>query len=773
MASESLATSFRSGGGRPSAISKTNEASGGCCVGDDVGNMLPGVIESLQESPAAGVTANMYYSEKLGMFNLPSFQRQFGLKNQNFANIHTWGDTGDVNLDRDFFWCGPCMLEYQVDIPYRFAKPGDDCIAGTGTAMDRIMARPQFFYSWGAGYALTKQVEFNLGGAGTYRLDRYANFMAIMASCFSLMQRAALMKISGGGVMNDTFAVDNILGIGGSTAEFGRIQNYQYNGAAQPAYNGTTQALPPVFYGPVRDRWMVAIKTPHTNFHNSRIPRKTLDMNLMSSFFNLRVFTSSFQEVCDSGVGIMPVSKKVDRAGESSATAAQGFYYCARDDNATPFLEHIRQWDRLYELPGVEANLYVNSTMNANMDQVNIRSTGGISVGQACCPSAKIVSAAGNPTQILTPQTLPAISLNCIVSAMNLTNPELGAYNVLKTRLDQAVYYPFQHFTTQSYLIQDHPFKYLNMLNMINLDLPDLQASTNVRQLLNVNINIPVNPLTAMYIMVFREKDRVGLPISGYGNYSPALFWNGLKLPRYYLSYGQEVIHRKDSYVQHICDQLYNKCTPITIPYKGGFCTRSEACATIPASTASTGYSAMVDARGRNSGGRYNGVLRTSYMYEFSLCEIDPVEHEAIMQQTPSFLGEQLNFSFVIEPTLSALQDNPSHYDTHTDMSYLDFYSTELSNDANAQPIRRGQAEVSGLYNNMDTETGVYGARWPTEATAENMQGIPPDQKGYGPGTKANPWVLNNGNLLLQVVYAQNALWQLNPNFSKILFARG
>ena len=289
-----------------SSLIESNKTGGGQVSGYQVGDIIPGVLESLQESPAASSISTLYYEEALGAFQQPSFQKSHGTRNERIQNVEQWGDSGLFTVDNDIFWNGPACVNIQVDIPYRWNGPR---VTPAYLTKDSLV-QPQFFYSWGAGYAAVKQWRMNMGGAATYTLDRYANWIGIMASCMTMGQRAGLMKLSGGGVITCSLdSVDTLLGISGSTGEWGTTTNYSINGFKCGPNSGvpSTVNLPEKIPCLVRDNWLVCLKTPHTNFNNPKVRRRPLDTKLFSEHFTVDFWLAQFDEICDSGTGAGPV----------------------------------------------------------------------------------------------------------------------------------------------------------------------------------------------------------------------------------------------------------------------------------------------------------------------------------------------------------------------------------------------------------------------------------------------------------------------------------
>jgi len=706
-----------------STLIESNRASSGMVEGSQIGKMLPGKLESLQESAYAKSSNSLYYPEALGQFNAPSFQRCFGVKNSRVDNIDRWGSSGTFTIDNDIFWNGPAALQIKVPLKQRWAGP-----LSNQNINYVVPFRPSFFYSWGAGFAAVKYLRMNMGGAGEYTLDRYANYVGVMCSCFSVMQRYELMKLSGGGVIDDT-AMSGFFGLKFETATYGTVTNKGRFGedVSTQVYNAVIQKKARI---PVEDNWIVPFKTPHTNYQNPRTRRLPIDTKLFSEHFTVDVWLSNFDEVCDSGTGVPIVNLAANVGG------ATGYQFAAADlvDLGYESSQHYRQYQNIYGNPNWGNAGEVLMKKFDGTDVASFLNTDGSEVGDIYLYPLDSETLSNNIGSLLTPETLPELEVSTLVSSMRLTNDLLGAYDVLKTRTDQAVYYPFQHFTTQVYSVRNGQFGGFTLDDMIKMtDLSAYPANERTSTPITHPINIPVNPMSAMYIAVAREKDRYGLGISTPGGYSPCLFWNLLELPYLEVTYGATPLLRYSNTAEYLSEQTYEHCSPLQIPYMGGLCLRTE-------QTAEDVF------------GKYKGVLRNSWIYEVSFVEMEPLRDESFFQQTPSFQGEQLNVSFRINP--STLVKN--NYEPSLEMSYISNYKGNQGL-VNAIALRNFSNDMIGAQN----------------AVNGSIPGIPNTELGTFSNT-ANVWHLNNDqNLMLIVVYAQNALWQLNPNASKIVFARG
>lgn len=755
---------------------ESNAAGQGGVVGEQVGGMMPGILESLQESGAAIDSSSLYYEEALGQFNAPSFQRNYGIKNKRVDNIEKFGDRGTFTIDNDIFWNGPAAISIKIRLFPRWRG----YTQGNNFSVTPHFMYPSFFYSWGAGYAATKELRFNMGGAGQYTLDRYANFVGVFASCFSVMQRYSLMKLSGGGVINDHTGQDTSFGFAYNTATYGSVENKWFDGVASDGVD-TRTLIPLRVRVPYEDNWIVSYKTPHTNYQNPRIRRRPLDTKLFSESFTVDLQTANFDEMCDSGTNVPPLQLQTDAQGGGVAvTGYAGKFPIIAGNRGLGFgdivvdSENFRQYQLNYT-PGAANNLgpynaatkvtlaRLNGTDNTTFNQVS--NCGGL---VRFLPNTDATKAAiGEP---LTSNTLPTLTIETLISSMRLTNDMLGAYDVLKTRTDQAVYYPFQHFTTQIYYTQNTLYGNATLKDYINQTVAMFPESDNNLTPIRQAIAIPVNPMTAMYVGVLREKDRVGLGVSTLGGYSPCLFWNFLELPFLELTYGSEPLLRYESTTSYISEQTYEHCSPLQIPYKGGICLKSERVGASNINSNGVAFSLAANAgayQSTNTAGLYTGVLRNAWVYELSLVEMEPLRNEAFFQQTPSFQGEQLNLSFRINP--STLSANTTHYSPTSDRSYLSSYYG-ISPNLTQPTLDPGVVEHVAL---ILPETDNNQATQVDAATV--ALGIDPSLKG-GPSStrKVDVWHMNNdANLMLVVIYAQNALWQLNPNMSKMVFARG
>lgn len=804
--------------GAPTVI-PSNQMGAGAVQGDQLGDQLPGILASLQESPEATKTSNLYYLESVGQFTQPSYQRAIG-----FANLPVpvtqWGDSASVSVNSDLFWRGPMLLNCTFNIPYAYygplaySKAGshlktstsstsnayedlsyDNSHAWTAQYAAAINVRPRMFYSWGAAYANLREIRMNLGGAMSYVLDHMSNFVALMASCPSIIQRAALMRAAGQGTLIPDKVGEQMLGLTHNSCEIGMLQCFtadggststtsSYNSAAAFGGSGTPQTGPTAVPAPIIEHWITAIKTPHTNFHSMQQYRRPIDTRLFSTDFIFDFFTApSLDSFVDSGLGYQPLLGICPSANNEQVPSSLAGYLIPQAFNWKLWRTHdglfpSMLYRQLY-LPNY-ANLITSSASTAshmvglvNADITSVAGGAGGSTAQdyrSCQYTSwlRIAQSAGyenaygpspalsGPTHYLNPSngtTFPTPMYNTIISSSRMANPALGAKAILETRSDLCIYYPFQHFTSQVYRVNQittstgvNPYNpngsYSSTTPYVNTTVGGqgygLLSEANVRNFtaspfsyqnpLNVAISIPNNPLCCLYIMVMREKDRMSLGYSTVGQYSPALYWNALELQAMNLSYSSQILQRYGNLDEYFLAQLHERVEPLIVPFRGGCVRRSD----LPLERPDLIQNAV----------GYPGAWYNSYIYELPMVDQLPIRNEAFFQQTPGFRGELLNFNFWINPTLKP--SSPQDYDFRSIISFDNATTSFTPN-------------TTIWYDYCERLAG-----W--------CPGIPQSACAENPGIN---WNLNNDNLLVVCVFAQNALWQLNPLGCKVIFARG
>lgn len=801
--------------GAPTVI-PSNQVGTGLIQGDQLGDQLPGILASLQESPEATKTSSLYYQDSVGKFTQPSFQRSVGALNLPIP-INQFGDGGSVEINPDMYWKGPFLVSCTFNIPYAYYGPvvyrprfnlfESTTATSTGTIYDDPSfsagdsyflqyagsgnVRPRIFYSWGAAYANLREIRMNMGGAFSYVLDHYSNFVAVMASCTSMIQRAALMKAAGSGTMIPDYNAERQLGIAHDSCEIGMIPCYTADGGStsttasylnSSAFGVGGQTGPSALPGPLIEHWLVAIKTPHTNFHSSQQYRRPIDTRLFSSNFVIDFFTSpNLDTFIDSGVGspyfagMYPSSSSwlpnTENLQYIIPASSQPGFWKARDGLFPSML-----YRQLY-IPNYSTLVASTPDKNDKFGMLNFDKTtspggaGGSSVyqyRQAQYTDMKSIALSAGYTNTYGSQASSGISTNyfnpanrstfptplysTIISASRLSNDQLGAKQILETRADLCVYYPFQHFTSQVYrvnqittstgvspysadgvFVPSTPFTntitggqgygLLNVKNMKNFTA----SPYSYQNPLNVAISIPNNPLTVMYLMVMREKDRMALGYSTVGQYSPCLYWNALELQAFNLNYSAQILQKYNNLDEYFLLQLQERCEPLVVPFRGGVICRRD----LPLDTPELIQETV----------SYPGSWYNSYIYELPMVDQLPLRNEAFFQQTPGFRGEMLSFNFWIKPSIRP------------------FYSNDFD-------FRQSITPVAASTNTQGT-LSYYNY---VERIAAYCPGIPQSACNDNPGTT---WNLNNDNLLVVCVFAQNALWQLNPLSCKVVFARG
>jgi hypothetical protein len=824
-----MSTGFRVQGA-PSAI-QSNVVGAGLIEGDQLGDQLPGVLQSLQEGPEASKTSTLYYNESVGKFNQPAFQRSFGAFNLNVP-INRFGDSGSIEVNPDIYWKGPALFTTQFTIPYAYYGPicyknrndyGPNANNGvfnpanpteipweyrSGTTDNNFVAlsaatataRPRFFYSWGAAYANLRQIRLNMGGAMSYVLDHYSNFVGIMASCVTLSQRAALMKAAGSGVMIPDARGEHVFGVSHHAAEYGSIPLYSADGGTLSDANaqasmrmfgqagsGTPQTGPSAICGPVIEHWTAVVKTPHTNFNSMHQYRRPIDTRLFSSNFVIDYFTNAALDTfIDSGTGWQPLvgcipGQVTDTAYPSNYNGllipqqfsnkvwlpSDGLFpsmlyrqlmipnfsnVAAAADDTNMHLMTFYNFDKTSVVGGAAGS----TAQDYRVTQTTSWRTVALSAGYANTYGAN--PATSPPASYLSPDNFPTPIYNSVINASRLSNDQLGAHKVLATRTDLCVYYPFQHFTSQTYRVTQttnasgitpyssatafQPSQLTPFTNTTaggsgygNLGQVDCKtfgaAPPSYQNPLFCGISIPNNPLTCLYIMVMREKDRIGLGYSTPNQYSPALYWNALELVSFSLTYSAQYIHRYMASDEYLTAQLHERTEPLVVPWRGGPVVRRD----LPLQDPSD----ILDFPG------YPGSWYASYIYELCLVDQLPLRNEAFFQQTPGFRGELLNFNFYIKPSMRPWM--ATDYDFRSAIGPSTTVNTFTPT-----------TDTQGVWYNYCERVAAWCQGIPQVAVAET-QGI--------------NWNLNNDNLLVVCVFAQNALWQLNPIASKIVFARG
>ena len=808
--------------GAPSQI-QSNATGVGMVSGDQIGDQLPGLLATVQESAEATRTSALYYEEGVGAFNQPSFQREYGARNIGL-NIQSFGDSAQFSVPNDMFWKNPMMIKCSFTIPYGYYGPATYIQHGVtprialggnadmyynqyyglyqaagknGTDLptdnsshvvaraNSVTIKPQMFYSWGAGYANIRNVRMNMGGAGQYTLDHNANWVGVMASCVNLSQRAALMKAAGGGVIVPDIDEEKKGICAFETTEIGGNENYSIaGGLLNPSqvqidiYNGGYRNNPILGTGvtpspaninsalipmPIIENWVTVIKTPQTSFTSMFQYRRPVDTRLFSTDFFFDVFTSpSLDAFVDTGTGFQPqyfrvpinnqdipggLFEKYLLTGSFTERGLNIFndglfpsclYRQFKVDNEDFILSNYTHY-----LDGSRTFCVTNADPCAfnGVDDVDSRLVMGCIQDYRNCiwvDWANIIESEGyKGNQLLNQNNLPTPAYSALFNAVRLANDQLGARQVLETRPDLAVYYPFQYFISQfinfNPLSDGYTFQYNRRITKQYEQYAGSTKSTNV----NVPIQIPCNPLTCVYICCFREKDRMNLGYSTAQTYSPVLYWNALEMNNLSLTYSSQILQKYNCAAEYILPQLTERIEPLIVPFKGGCVRRSD----LP----------LQNPELIQDDPRYPGSWYNAYIYELCMVDQLPLRNEAFFQQTPSFQGEMLNLSFDILPLLKPSMS--TDFDFQYRVASQGCHGVNGTTFSNYQP---GPNNTVGFTTLAQWCPGVPGACCIFNSNSSYV------------------WNQNlDTNFSICLVFAQNALWQLNPVHTKMIFARG
>lgn len=164
--------------------------------------------------------------------------------------------------------------------------------------------------------------------------------------------------------------------------------------------------------------------------------------------------------------------------------------------------------------------------------------------------------------------------INYINSSLKLTNPALGAYNALRVSKEAVLYYPFQYFYSQVYRIVSNPWANLKSLTNTSVSsdefknkLADVTSQTcKITQM----IQMPANPCTALFVTVFREKDRQTNTVNRMNSYNPVLFWNALNPIRMDLKDGGNTLFSYSNKNDFEFYSLADRPSALKVPFRGG-----------------------------------------------------------------------------------------------------------------------------------------------------------------------------------------------------------
>lgn len=351
------------------------------------------------------------------------------------------------------------------------------------------------------------------------------------------------------------------------------------------------------------------------------------------------------------------------------------------------------------------------------------------------------------------------------------------------------------------------------------------------------NIVMPANPCTSMLVTIYREKDRKFLGKNTQGSYSPALFWNGLNPVKCTLYDGGNIMFDYQSTCAFEFGSLVDRPDCFRIPFRGGLSqldpknilpspwdgnTQSALSDVYPnaltrqyiSSTAGYPYRSS---RNPYYGGAQHGDRMTPihctewyncHILEFPFCMHEPLGREGTVQSTPSFAKTILRLEFFIDALLKPMRGLDDMYDQTTvvpplwfsgEWNYVDFGGTALpycntaGTQASAVSLPYGQISfqsvsapagkaIPATANVANSVPNAYILDSPANFNAYSDDREPIVQSSRGNrvsnpyatiSSSASSWNVNDGALMLSIVFVQNQVWTISPNRTSVLSARG
>jgi hypothetical protein len=690
--------------GQPGFVASNRTGQSGVSQ-SNIGSLGSGILQTIEEGVGAQMGDVFYYDKSVVAYQLPSVQRSHG-DDYKSINITTFGSRGTVTLPRKFFNFGPSALRFRLPINYAWSgceyttnfyegqapvttlqiaenAAGGLTVANGATyniarytASAHQLNKNQFmfespgcptmlptsFQSGGMAFAFPQQIELNMGGAGTIQFDRYANWVAIMASCPTIELRKTLMRMAGGGLCLDNEQEAKTAPVRWGLISYTNASGYS-NSKSVFRNTGAAGAITTVTSNPTADdvdrkklvpiEWdvLLPIKTPETNFMYSLERRKPLDTSCFASDLQITFTWSNFNEYTDTGKGYpnAPVyaSQRVEGVDDGDSQvldvlvgdigkqghrtpftgrAPLGYNTINTSDaNFVPFYEEIGAPTKvclnfdvipaigaaafagsymfmqspLVVNPKVWTNHYrvasgapLKSEIHYNTNDVSYKwraNDGTVIAGQTTpvgrCRLPQFIHPVADTDRIYTSLQRCADDVNSFVSyptgfssveyinsSLKLTNPALGAYNALRVAKEAVLYYPFQHFYSQIYRIKTNPYSSMNTITSANLktfssQLSDLYSESNKMTQL---IQMPANPCTALFVAIFREKDRIALTQGKLNSYSPVLFWNALNPLRMVLKDAGNTLFDYRNNIDFEYYSLMDRPDALKIPFRGG-----------------------------------------------------------------------------------------------------------------------------------------------------------------------------------------------------------
>jgi len=410
---------------------------------------------------------------------------------------------------------------------------------------------------------------------------------------------------------------------------------------------------------------------------------------------------------------------------------------------------------------------------------------------------------------------------------MLLTNPALSARLPLQSTPQACVYYPFTYAFSQTYRVpsgsnpvDQYGFRRWCTNQVISTPgtgagqsflsiLQDVYAPSNK---ITQNIVMPANPVTSMIVAFYREKDRKFLGANIRGTYSPALFWNGLNPIRATLYDGGNIMFDYTANTSYQFSSLTDRPDVMKIPFRGGLCQldpnnilsspfdlAASFGYTYPNGfnkTLQDHYSQNLHGGGSQHGSRYQPIHCTEWynchLIEFPLTQHEPLSREGTVQSTPSFAKTILRLEFFLDPLLKPQRGLDDMYD-QTTVPPTNWYCCDTPDGwMNNGGVPNGQ--LSWLSTNrvqananvnlsvpsayiLDSPSNFSAYADEREANGFFVSGGVRTAFNNSAGTtiagNASSWNINDGAILVHVVFAQNQVWVISPLRTSILSARG
>lgn len=415
---------------------------------------------------------------------------------------------------------------------------------------------------------------------------------------------------------------------------------------------------------------------------------------------------------------------------------------------------------------------------------------------------------------------------------MLLTNPALSARLPLQSTPQACVYYPFTYAFSQTYRVPtaSNPCDSVGFHRWCSNQVISTPGSGSGQSFLSIlndvyapsnkitqNIIMPANPVTSMIVAFYREKDRKFLGTNIRGTYSPALFWNGLNPARATLYDGGNIMFDYTANTSYQFSSLTDRPDIMKIPFRGGLC-QLDPLNILPApmdAVASLGFgypngfnkSAMdhfslnLGGGGSQHGHRYQPIHCTEWynchLIEFPLTQHEPLSREGTVQSTPSFAKTILRLEFYLDPLLKPQRGLDDMYDQTTTLptnwyccdtpdGYMSYQAGPVYaqpngplswNSANRVPANANvNLSVPNAYI-LDSPSNFSAYADERESTGYFLSGGARTAFNNASGTTISPsassWNINDGAILVHVVFAQNQVWVISPLRTSILSSRG